>query len=987
MDFIEIGERTRARWQQSLDTLTRLLGVRAAAITRRHSGELEVLLSSDTAGNPLVPGMRMNALSGNGYCDAVIKERRPLHVSNALDDPHWRDSPLVQAGFVSYLGYPLLLPDGQVYGTLCLLGNRELPPSEMHLGIAADMHAQMEETLALAYERSLFGAQMDSLPGAALMADARDVVTRANRQFPLLWGIVGDAMSLSGRPLDEVRRMLAARLAVPAGIDDAMPHPAADRSDEAAAAQGHAPAGRNVVLADGRTLRCSYRTLRAGDGLRWGSVWLFDDITGELRAQEELARNEERLRLALDASSEAHWDWNFVSGELYCSARCHEMLGYAHEEIECSPEALWRLVHPDDKAGMKAALCVPDAGQGMAVASATQGGGSACALDMFEVQYRLRAKDGSWKWILAQGRVLSRRDDGFPARVVGTHTDITAAVSQRMALSRSEGLFRSVFSTAPVGIALLDRYGVLADVNEVCAGMLGCAADEVRGQHFSRFMHEEEAPQAAATLSRLMDGTQASSHMQHRLRRKDGSPLWADISASPLSGNGAAAGAVLAIIVDINDLRMALLAREDSERRYRALFENAQVGIFRTRIADGRFLEANARIMEMYGWQDRNEFLETMRAGDWYVDPKARGRMLHLLLRDGEFRNVEVEMRRRDGTTVWFEYSGRLDGDTIIGVAQDVTQRREAETARKRSEAHYRMLFEAAADSIFLCEPEGRFLDVNEVACRRLGYTRDELLAMSPQTLDTPEYADLVADRVRKLGDVGSLTFESAHRTRNGTVMPVEIHAKMLDFDGKPVVISIVRDITDRKRLEQALLREASTDPLTGIRNRRQFFVDAEREMGRSLRYGNHMAVLMLDVDRFKRINDRFGHHAGDAVLTGCVRACQQELRETDILGRIGGEEFAAVLLETDMDEALAVAERLRRAVEAAGVEYDGQTLRCTMSIGLAVRGPEDTAFDDILRRADSALYAAKEAGRNRVMLSGATAARADRLGRRAGNG
>ncbi|MGJ3524169.1 sensor domain-containing diguanylate cyclase [Nitratidesulfovibrio sp. D1] len=991
MDFISIGERTQARWQQSLDTLARLLGIRVAAIMRRHPGGLSVLLASDTAGNPLVPGMRIATSAGGTYCDAVIEAGQPVYVQNALDDPRWRDSPMARAGFVAYLGYPLLLPDGQVYGTLCLLDTRQWPPSDVHRSIVSDFHGQVEETLALIYENALFGAQQDTLPSAALTVDTRGVVARANRRFPKLWGIDADAASLAGRPLAEVKALAAARLPDPAAIDAALPDaparetggPSARPSARSGGTGGTGETGGlPVQLADGRVLRRTFRTLRDEHGRVWGSLWLFEDVTAEVRAQEALRRSEERLKLALDAASEAHWDWNFETGELYCSPRYYEMLGYVPGEFECTHDALRDLVHPDDMADVTAALCVPEGGvtvpglsglsglSGPAVARVVAG---ACGVGQFEVQFRLRTKDGGWKWMLARGRVLARREDGSPARVVGTHMDITAAVSQRLALARSEELFRGIFSTASVGIVLLDRFGLLVRVNDACARMLGYATEEMRGQHFSRFMHEEETPLAATILANLLARTQDASRLQHRLRHKDGGYLWTDISASPLVGPDGEVESALAIITDINEQRAAQQAQEDSERRYRALFENAQVGIFRTRISDGRFLEANARIIEMYGWTDRAEFLDKMRATEWYVDPEARGRVLAALLHRGEFRNVEVEMRRRDGSTVWFEYSGKLAGDTIVGVAQDVTQRRAAEAARQRSEAHYRLLFEAAADAIFLHDTEGRFLDVNEVACRRLGYTRRELLDMTPHELDAVEFAEQVGERIQRLREEGSLTFESAHRTRNGTVLPVEIHAKLLDFDGRPVVLSIARDITDRKRLEQALMREATTDPLTGIRNRRQFFVDAEREMGRATRYGRPLTVLMLDLDRFKRINDRFGHHAGDAVLLGCVQACQQSLRDTDILGRLGGEEFAAVLLETDLDDALAAAERLRRAVEEMAVPFGGQTLRCTVSIGMALRGPGDAALDDILRRADSALYSAKEAGRNRVMLARAT--------------
>jgi len=181
---------------------------------------------------------------------------------------------------------------------------------------------------------------------------------------------------------------------------------------------------------------------------------------------------------------------------------------------------------------------------------------------------------------------------------------------------------------------------------------------------------------------------------------------------------------------------------------------------------------------------------------------------------------------------------------------------------------------------------------------------------------------------------------------------------------------ALAREIAERRGLERELRRMANTDELTGALNRRRFLELTETEIERSNRYKRHLAVLMLDLDHFKSINDRFGHAAGDDALRHFTQICMANLRDMDVFARFGGEEFAALLPETPIDGARAVADRLRQAVEKADFRHNDAVVSLTVSIGVAEREAEDQATLAILTRADRALYAAKAAGRNRVALN-----------------
>ncbi len=163
--------------------------------------------------------------------------------------------------------------------------------------------------------------------------------------------------------------------------------------------------------------------------------------------------------------------------------------------------------------------------------------------------------------------------------------------------------------------------------------------------------------------------------------------------------------------------------------------------------------------------------------------------------------------------------------------------------------------------------------------------------------------------------------------------------------------------------------RLAITDPLTGVYNRRYFMEMAVKELDRCKRYGGHFSLLSLDIDHFKRINDTYSHLAGDAALQTFTRKIESDLRKNDMLARLGGEEFSVLLPETGRKDAFDLAERLRRAVAEISIEFEGQTFGFTVSIGGAEALETDETIDNVIMRADNALYNAKENGRNRTLL------------------
>jgi len=268
------------------------------------------------------------------------------------------------------------------------------------------------------------------------------------------------------------------------------------------------------------------------------------------------------------------------------------------------------------------------------------------------------------------------------------------------------------------------------------------------------------------------------------------------------------------------------------------------------------------------------------------------------------------------------------------------------------------------APLVILAHGSGRLIQANDAAWTYFGRTalaspEDFARCFPPGVLDR-----LVAAAQADEADAGQ---ECALTLPDGRRRDALLATGAAPLRGDKAVLLVVVDITSRKEMEQRLERLANTDPLTGLANRASFFARAAEELLRTRRYRRPLAVLMIDIDHFKRINDTRGHEAGDRALREFADLCREIVREPDVVGRIGGEEFALLLPETPCDNAVALADRLRAAVERLHATDPAGPL--TVSIGVSEVRTGEASVEPALARADAALYTAKGSGRNRVEL------------------
>ena len=302
-------------------------------------------------------------------------------------------------------------------------------------------------------------------------------------------------------------------------------------------------------------------------------------------------------------------------------------------------------------------------------------------------------------------------------------------------------------------------------------------------------------------------------------------------------------------------------------------------------------------------------------------------------------------------------------------------RRRKSMDLLQTSEERFRLMFDRASDGILIMSPSGDLFSVNEAFARMHGYTSEEMLVMNLKDIDTPECARLVPERVQRILAGEPLTFEAEHYHKDGHVVQLEISSSLIAIEGLSVIQAFHRDISERKRAEHQIQTLAFSDPLTGLPNRRLLLDRLEQALAAGSRHGHQDALLFVDLDNFKSINDTLGHSKGDTLLKQISQRLTACVREGDTVARLGGDEFVVLLgdLSSSSQEAatqaLVVAEKI---LVALGQPYDieGHGHHSSASIGVTLfGGAQRERVEDPMKRAELAMYQAKAAGRNTLRI------------------
>jgi diguanylate cyclase (GGDEF)-like protein/PAS domain S-box-containing protein len=422
----------------------------------------------------------------------------------------------------------------------------------------------------------------------------------------------------------------------------------------------------------------------------------------------------------------------------------------------------------------------------------------------------------------------------------------------------------------------------------------------------------------------------------------------------------------------VEERQLALAALQESEARYRGLFDGVPVGLYQS-TPQGQFLDANPTLVEMLRYPDWDTLLEANMAA-LYVEAEDFQLWRDLMERDGVVRGFEVQFRRRDGPVIWVRNTARVvrdaDGQVLYyeGSLEDITKRRQAEREIEERRRYLEGVLGAAPDAIVTLDARHRVVEWNPGAERLFGYSQAEVIGQNIDDLvtgpDTFEEAVGFTQTVMSGGEVPPT--ETIRYRKDGSPVDVTVAGSPILVEDELIgVVAVYTDITQRKRAEAELAYMATHDALTGLPNRRLFNDRLTMALAHAYRHHEKVAVMLLDLDHFKDINDTLGHSVGDQLLRIVAARLTSLLRQSDTVARMGGDEFILVLPElARVEDVTRVAQKILEAFREPFV-CDGHELHITTSIGIAIYPYDGEDADTLMKNADIAMYRAKDLGRD----------------------
>jgi diguanylate cyclase (GGDEF)-like protein/PAS domain S-box-containing protein len=730
------------------------------------------------------------------------------------------------------------------------------------------------------------------------------------------------------------------------------------------------------------------------------TVGVVRNLQERRRMAAALQEAEQRWKIAVDASERGVWDWQADTDRIFFSARCATMLGYPPAPSTPLRSEWIQQVHPADRASLQVDI-------------ECQLGGDA---PLFSNEHRARAKDGSYLWVQARGRVVRRDADGRALRMVGTLTDIDERVraedGRRQALEQlrgSEQILRQVQSIARIGSWVYDlasqHFSAEPDVAQMCGWSDGAPQGIAQA---SAQVHADDLGMVERAFADAVAGQ--PSEVEYRLTTAGG-VRWVRQRIDTARRQSAVAGQLVGVVQDI------------SGRKRRELVQLTRTAVLdlvlRSPSAAAVYGEIAGRLEEVQtDWHVSIVLVDPAQANrltcaaapslpDWYcgiVDTlhagvgvgtcgtaiaQGRTQLSADIAADPNWAAWPVAVRRLGLHACWSQPfkddGGVVRGSLAVYRRQPGLPRRSElelieEFARIAALAEQRVraaealrqaaaVFENTHDGVVITDTRPAIVAVNKAYCAITGYSAEQLVGSNPSLLKSGRHdRSFYAQMWQALAADGHWQGELWNRRASGEIYPQWVTLSVVRDDaGQPShFVGVCTDITQAKRSEVQLERLAHYDALTGLPNRLLAQSRLAHAVERAARQQLMLAVVFIDLDHFKTVNDSLGHPAGDELLSAFAARAQGRLRAQDTLARLGGDEFLLILENvTAPQDPATVAQALLDTLKLPFTLSNGLELFVSASMGIALYPQDGRDVDSLIQHADSAMYQAKTQGRH----------------------
>ena len=605
-----------------------------------------------------------------------------------------------------------------------------------------------------------------------------------------------------------------------------------------------------------------------------------------------------------------------------------------------------------------------------------------------------RKKNGAFCWGMTSVSIIELDGTRCLLSVIrdiseAKETEERLAIAAK-ALQLSEERYRIAFQTSLDCILISTlKEGLYIDVNQAFLETFGFERDEVIG-HTSIEIHAWADLSEREAMIEVLRKEGVCRNQEVHYRRKNGEIFWGLLSTSIIEVGGVPCH--LGVIRDISEakaveLRMAEAAEalRGSEALYRTAFQTTFDAYMIANLENGVYLDVNQAYLDITGFEREEVLGKNSQSLNVWVHQSDRDALFAELRANSICKNMEIQFRRKNGEIFWGRITSliiEIDGqDCSFSTVRDISEAKASEQrmaaaaeAVRLSEERYRTAFQTSLDGISITALEdGRYIDVNQAFLRTFGYERGEVIGRSSLELEIwadPYDRQKMVDTLRR--DSRCQDMEVRFQRKNKDIFWVLVSAALIDLEGISCILFVIRDISEAKAAAEEIEKLAFYDPLTHLPNRRLLLDRLGQALTASARNGRKRALLFVDLDNFKTVNDILGHQVGDLLLKEVARRMMACVRKADTVARLGGDEFVVMLEELDStaesaaSHARGVGEKILAALQQPYL-LAGNECRSDSSIGITIFGDGDKSTDEILRQADIAMYQAKTAGRGNL--------------------